>query len=158
MRKIVTIIIIVAVAISITTIFLKRFNSSNTDLGFEDKNGNAIWDDVDSFIKENSKNEYQRKALEQFFKVMQDNLVNPERCEDIKNKKILDDVEKAAACLRLINSKYGGLPDATKIEDAIVNSVARARAYNSYNSSCSGGVYPLWDEKKQGGPCEFEFK
>ncbi len=133
-----------------------KFNINNLDI--QDINGDGIWDDVEPFIKIHSKTEYHRKALEQFFKVFQKDLTDPERCIQIKKRLIPDDSEKAAVCLDRVDEKYGGQPEISDIEDAIVSTIPRARAYNKYNSSCSGGIFGSWDEAKQGSPCEFDLE
>ena len=131
---------------------------SSGDLNTQDTNNNAIWDDIEPFIEKHAKTEYHRQALEQFFKAMQKNLLNPERCINIKNNTIPDDTQKAAKCIDLVGIKYGGRPEISDLEDTIVNSVPRSRAYNTFNSNCSGGFFGLWDEKTQGPPCEFKLE
>jgi hypothetical protein len=146
----------IALLVLILFLFYNGSNSSNLDI--KDINGDGIWDDVEPFIKIHSKTEYHRKALEQYFKVFQKDLTDPERCIQIKKRLIPDDGEKAAVCLDRVDEKYGGQPEISDIEDAIVNTIPRARAYNKYNSSCSGGIFGSWDEAKQGPPCEFDLE
>ncbi len=133
-----------------------KFNINNLDI--QDINSDGIWDDVEPFIKIHSKTEYHRKALEQFFKVIQKDLTHPERCIQIKKRLMPDDGEKAGECLDKVDKKYGGQPEISDIEDAIVNTIRRARAYNKFNANCSGGIFESWDEQKQGPPCEFELE
>lgn len=155
-RKII-IISFAIISVVILAFFIKNI-SGESNLNNVDKNSNGIWDDIEPFIKKKSITEFHRKALEQYFKVFQKNLMNPERCIEIKNKTITDDVIKSLTCRRLIEELYGGTIESSETQDAIINTIARARAYNKYLSYCSGGFFGTWNEVKQGPPCEFEVK
>jgi hypothetical protein len=147
-----------SIALLVLVLFLFYNGSNSSNLDIQDINGDGIWDDVEPFIKIHSKTKYHQKALEQFFKVFQKDLTDPERCIQIKKRLIPDDSEKAIECLNRVDEKYGGQPEISDIEDAIVNTIPRARAYNKYNSNCSGGIFGSWDEAKQGPPCEFDLE
>jgi hypothetical protein len=47
-------------------------------------------------------------------------------------------------------------PDIEALEDAIVNTPARAAAYIKFNAQASGSTFELWDEDRQGNPCPLD--
>lgn len=122
---------------------------------YDDKNGNGIWDDVEPFIKKTAVNKYHRLALEQFYKGFQDVLLDPSIGKKERDSKFISTFERGSSCLSKIHDVFK-IPEDDTEEDAIVNDVARARAYIKYNGNLSGGMYPLWNDSRMGNPCDFE--
>ena len=135
--------------------FLFGKASNDNDLNARDSNSDGVWDDIEPYILQTSKTKYHQKALEQYFKVFQKVLLNPERCLETKSGSMQDESEKATACLFLVDKKYGGKTFISGAESAIVNTILRAHAYNVYIGHCGEGFHGSWDDKKQGSPCEF---
>ena len=122
---------------------------------YQDSNANGLWDDLESFIDHNASTEVQRKALEFRFKEFQNVLLDPEIGLRVKNGEIVDGFEQARACLNKVWGGYDKAPHPDKIKEVILHSPARVKAWITYNSNLSGGVYSLWSEEKDGNPCPF---
>jgi len=115
---------------------------------------NGIWKDVQPFIDAHSHSTNHRKALEQLFKDFQKTLLDPEIGVEIKEGRHRDDLGRDFTC-HWKTVGFDNRIDVSEIENAIINNVARARAYSKYNGNLSGGMYPSWNEKKDGSPCDF---
>ena len=135
----------------------KLFISPTTELNAVDKNNNGIWDDVEPFIEQHGTSATKKAALIAYFKTTQRFLTNPEIGKQLRDRTRPDLREYEAqilACLWDLKESSTGFPDARELQDAIINTWGRSRAYIRLNANMSGGVYGLWSNDHKGNPCE----
>ena len=123
---------------------------------YRDRNQNGIWDDIEPYIEKNSVNQYHRLALEMYFKGLQAILLDPTIGTKEKDPKYSSLHDRGFACLYKVSAKFHFQVHMNELRDVIVNDRAREVAYEQYAANLSGGALSLWDEKKQGNPCDFE--
>jgi hypothetical protein len=149
----VIIFIVSAIFLLLAILLLKR-TAPSTDLNYK-VGSNGVWEDVQPFIDVHSPTINHRKALEQLFQAFQQAIVHPEICLDVKEGRHRDDLERGLQCYWKV---FGHGTDITEPKNAIINTMARARAWAKFSGYCSGGIFHEWDEKKDGPICDFENK
>jgi hypothetical protein len=119
-----------------------------------DKNQNGIRDDIENYINKNYSNEGQRKALFQFAKAMQEDLL-VDVSDMIAVKKVSIKGSRAMHCV-FLQFKSRDVSDQNpsiawkKIRSMTTNTKARLKAYLKFNKALDGTVSSL----PEGDTCE----
>lgn len=146
---------ILFIIFSLSVLFLipEEVNS----VSFIDLNNNGVWDDLDLVISGQGETREQRDALKGLMIMYQERLLAPEigSKESESESLIPDDFERSLSCM---SKTWGGFDkwDADLIEQLVLNTWSRHRAWAKYNANASGGLYSLWNEETHGNPCTFK--
>lgn len=143
----------VLLLVGIIALLLRHFDSAKS-VGVGDKvNADGIREDVAIAIaKKFPQSEKKRAAATQFASVLQRAVNEPNNA-----LKIVGDLQKAAACLTAIESPKltDPLTETNRfIEETVVNSLARSRAYIQFNGGLSGHVSGDIEESTKS--CDFD--
>lgn len=133
-----------------------EFKLSKEELKIIDNNHDGIWDDVEPYVKKNSRTDKEKRALEQVVKSMQMGIENPSLGKQIRlHSEVGNFIPKSIACLYIAYPDYNSRPAIIDIEAALLdNQLPRIRSYMKYNANMSGGSFTAWNEAKQGEACE----